>query len=257
MSKRSQPHNSLHIKQEDLGPSLIKLGEFLKKNKKVAAVFAVLMEGCGPCNRLKEGVLNPILNDSSRRMPIVVIQHDTLEHTPLKDLPIEGYPTLFLKKEDGSIEVIKNHSDLEAMKKTVGISSENALDYTDPNSPDESSNLDEFADEARDENAMHSNPMKFPLKESKMNRARPPPVNNDVLNSQNENSTSIEFETPKSGKRAPVGGSLYESLLEAGKVLGPAAILTTAAVASRIAISRKSKKGRSKRSKRSRRSRKN
>lgn len=252
MIKKVQP-NSLHVKQEDLGPSLIKLGEFLKKNKKVAALIAVLMEGCGPCNRLKEGVLNPILNDPSRVMPIVIVQHDTLEHTPLKELSnsIEGYPTLFLKKEDGSIEVIKNHSDLDAMKKAVGISSRNSLDDTDPNSPDESSNLNYSADKARDVNAMHGNPIKMSIKGSKMNQARPPPVNNDVLNSQSEKSTSIEFETLKPRKGPAVGGSLYESLLEAGKTFGPAALLTTVAVASRIAISRKSKKG--KRSKRSRR----
>jgi hypothetical protein len=73
------------------------------------------------------------------------------------------------------------------------------------------------------------------------------------LNSQSSESLNMEdYKTPTSGK-GTVGGSLYSSLVEAGKHLAPVAILSTAAVASRFAISRR----KSKSSKRRTRSKKN
>ena len=70
-----------------------------------------------------------------------------------------------------------------------------------------------------------------------------PEAHRDVLNSQNQTAESmnVEFESPSSGKGAAVGGSLYASLLSAGKDLAPAAILSTAAVVSRLALGKRSK----------------
>lgn len=107
-----------------------------------------------------------------------------------------------------------------------------------------------------------------------INAATPPPANNDmVLNSQDPKSasavndfTNVEgtttkrsnngtseynnIQAPPKNSKETVGGSLYASLLEASQQLAPVAILTTAAVASRLAL-------RTKRSKRARRTRKN
>ena len=87
---------------------------------------------------------------------------------------------------------------------------------------------------------------------SRINKGIVPNINADMLNSQND-PKSVEFESPTTRKSAKtaIGGSLYASLLAASETLAPSVILSTAAVASRIAISRKAKKG--KRSKRSRR----
>jgi hypothetical protein len=238
--KGSKPHNSVHVKSSE---DLVDLHSFLKKNKKGVFIVVVMMDGCPHCVTLDRDIVDPLLNDSSRRAGIAKIQHTELENSPLKSLSdkIRGYPTV-IKVENGTAEEVEDPRNLEAMKETVGVSPENAL------SVPESLDLDESANEARDENLMNSENINSLLKGSK--KVRVPAVNNDVsLNSQNPESMNVEFETPKS--RKAVGGSLYASLLEAGKVLGPAAILTTAAVASRIALSRKSKKG--SRSKRSRR----
>jgi hypothetical protein len=247
--KGSKHHNSVHVKG---GEDLVDLHNFLKMNKKGVFIVVVMMDGCPHCVTLDRDIVEPLLNDSSRKAGIAKIQHTELENTPLKSLSdkIRGYPTV-IKVENGSAEEIEDPRNLEAMKETVGATASNAL----TNELEESPLLEEEAEEARKNNVMTSENIKSLLKNVKSKKAtNVPNINEDVLNSQrSRESMNVEFETPKAGKGAAVGGSLYASLLAAGKDLAPAAILSTAAVASRIALSyRKSK--RSKRSKRSKKS---
>jgi hypothetical protein len=238
-------HNSVHVKSSE---DLVDLHDFLKKNKKGIFIVVVMMDGCPHCVTLDRDIVDPLLNNPSRRAGIAKIQHTELENSPLKSLSdkIRGYPTV-IKVENGTAEEVEDPRNLAAMEETVGATAENALSVS------KSIDLDESANEARDENVMNaeniSSLLEGSMKEGSK-KVRVPAVNKDVsLNSQNPESMETEFKAPK--YKGAVGGSLYASLLEAGSALAPAAILTTAAVASRIVISRKAKKG--KRSKRSRR----
>jgi hypothetical protein len=241
----AKAHNSVHVKS---GEDLVDLHSFLKKNKKGVFIVVVMMEGCPHCVTLEKDVVVPLLNDPNRTAGIASIQHTELDNTPLKSLrnKIRGYPTV-IKVENGQSEEIENPRDLEAMKETVGVNSnEGASDGMD------SPVLDESSENARKNNKMSAKNIRSLVKSPELRGpVNVPKANDDVLNSQNKDvSMNVnDFETPRSGKGAAVGGALYASLLAASKDLAPAVLLSTAAIASRIALSRR----KSKRSKKTRR----
>jgi len=249
----SKPHNSVHVKSSE---NLVELSDFLKKNKKGTFILVIMMDGCPHCVTLEKDIVNPLLNYPSRKAGMALIQHDQLENTPLKSLSskVRGYPTM-LKLVNGNAEEVENPRDLEAMKKTV---SENDLAEVDD--IEESLPLNDSSSKVRSGNVMSAENIKSLIKKPKnTNGVNVPNVKNDMLNSQDPGSMNVDFEnvSPKKESKDPViGGSLYASLLEAGKDLAPAIALTAAAVASRIAISRKKSKKHKGGSRRKRRSRK-
>jgi hypothetical protein len=249
-------HNSVHVKS---GEDLLELNDFLKKNKKGIFIVVLMMEGCPHCVTLEKDIVTPLLNDPSRKNGMALIQHTELENTPLKSLSskVRGYPTV-IKVENGKAEEVDDPRDYESMKKLVG-STESSADEVDVLSGEESLPLDESAAEAvrKSSNLMSAENIKSLIKNpKKKHNAAVPNINDDVLSSQRE-SPDIEFESPKAGKGAAIGGSLYASLLAAGKDLAPAIVLSTAAVASRLALRRKTKRSKKmfggKRGRRSRR----
>ena len=253
LKKGAKHHNSVHVKS---GADLVNLHDFLKKNKKGVFLVVVMMEGCPHCVTLEKDVWNPLLNEPSRKVGMAAIQHDQLENTPLKSLrnKIRGYPTV-IKVENGQSEEVENPRDLVAMKETVGVSPEEVIDSTFIEE-NESLPLSNSAEEIRDNNILTKENINSLLKIKKKSAyVNVPNVNDDILDSQKDESMDIQFDTPKPGKGSAIGGSLYASLLSAGKDLAPAAILTTAAVVSRLALGR-SKSKRSKRSNRKTRSKK-
>lgn len=239
------------------------LHDFLKKNKKGVFIVIVMMEGCPHCVTLEKDIVNPLLNSPSRKNGMALIQHTELENTPLKSLSskIRGYPAV-IKVENGNAEEVDDPRDLASMKKLADI--EESADEAEALSGEESLPLDESAAEAvrKSSNLMSAENIKSLIKNPKKKyNAVVPNINDDVLSSQKEN-PNIEFESPRTGKGAAIGGSLYASLLAAGKDLAPAVILSTAAVASRLALRGKTKRSKKmfggKRSRRNRnRSRKN
>lgn len=251
-------HNSVHVKS---GADLLELNEFLKKNKKGVFIVVLMMEGCPHCVTLEKDIVTPLLNDPSRKNGMALIQHTELENTPLKSLSskVRGYPTV-IKVENGKAEEVDDPRNYESMKKLAGVT--DSADEADVLSGEESLPLDESAAEAvrKSSNLMSAENIKSLIKNpKKKHNASVPNINDDVLSSQKEN-PNIEFESPKAGKGAAIGGSLYASLLAAGKDLAPAIVLSTAAVASRLALRRKTKRLKmlgGKRSRRNRRSRKN
>ena len=263
--KGSKPHNSVHVKGSE---DLVELGDFLKKNKKVTIYVIIMMEGCPHCVTLEKDIVNPLLNNSSRKAGMALIQHDQLENTPLKHLAskVRGYPTM-LKVVNENAEEVKNPRDLKAMETAVGINdTEPEETNADPDSLNNNENLKESlplndsSSKVRSGNVMSAQNIKSLIKMPKnRNSVNVPNVKDDVLNSQDPGSMDVEFQdvsSKKDTKDPVIGGSLYASLLEAGKDLAPAIALTAAAVASRIAISRKKTKkhkGGSRRKRRSRR----
>jgi hypothetical protein len=255
-SKKGQgSQNSVHVKGSE---DLVQLGDFLKKNKSKIFIIVVMMKGCPHCVTLERDIVVPLLNHPSRKNGMALIEHDQLENTPLKHLAstIRGYPTV-LKVEGDNTEEVENPRDLTAMKTLAGITDDDTSDeYTsddnmNSDNPAESLELDETAENMRENNLMTPEKIKSIIKSSKK-RGIVPRMDQD-LNSQNSESLNTEdYKTPTSGK-GTVGGSLYASLVEAGKHLAPAVLLSTAAVASRFAISRR----KSKSSKRRTRSKKN
>ena len=244
-------HNSVHVKGSE---DLLKLGDFLKKNKTKIFIIVVMMKGCPHCVTLEKDIVLPLLHHPSRKNGMALIEHDQLENTPLKHLSskIRGYPTV-LKVEGDNTEEIENPRDLTAMKNLAGINDDDTTteDNTASDNATESLELDETAENLRENNLMTPEKIKSTLKSSKK-RGIVPRMDQD-LNSQEPESLNVEdYKTPTPGK-GTVGGSLYSSLLEAGKHLAPAVLLSTAAVASRFAISRR----KSKSSKRRTRSKKN
>jgi len=258
------PHNSVHVKS---GEDLVNLHDFLKKNKNTVFLVVLVMEGCPHCVTLERDVLHPLLNNPNRRNGIARIEHTQLENTPLKHLSkkVRGYPTV-IKVENGVSEEIENPRDLSSMEKHAGIEPEEVASSSlsskilnaeemQNEAEEESPPLNETAESSR--NHITASRLRSILSGPKgKNRSLSvPKVQKDVLNSQNGESMNMEFESPVSGKGAAVGGSLYASLLSAGKDLAPAVILSTAAVASRLALG--SRKNSKKRAKTLRRNKKN
>jgi hypothetical protein len=254
-----KPHNSVHVKS---GEDLVELHDFLKRNKKGVFLVVLIMQGCPHCLTLDKDIVQPLLYDPNRRNGIARIEHTELENTPLKHLSkkVRGYPTV-IKVENGVSEEVENARDLEAMKKYAGVEPEEVAgsaltserlnaDEMQEEAEEESPPLNETADSRR--SAITASNLRSILSGPKKgtSSAEVPKVQKDVLNSQTGESMDLEFESPAPGKGTAVGGSLYASLLSAGKDLAPAVILSTAAVASRIALgARKKSKKLSKRSK--------
>ena len=233
-------HNSVHVKS---GADLLELNDFLKKNKKGIFIVVLMMEGCPHCVTLEKDIVTPLLNEPSRKNGMALIQHTELENTPLKSLSkkVRGYPTV-IKVENGRADEVDDPRDYDSMKKLAGVTESG--DEPEALSGDESLPLDESAAEAvrKSSTLMSAENIKSLIKNPKKKQnATVPNINEDVLNTQKD-SADIEFESPKAGKGAAIGGSLYASLLAAGKDLAPAIALSTAAIASRIAISRKTKR---------------
>jgi hypothetical protein len=232
-------HNSVHVKS---GADLVELTDFLKKNKKGIFIVVLMMEGCPHCVTLEKDVVTPLLNEPSRKNGMALIQHTELENTPLKSLAskVRGYPTV-IKVENGKAEEVDDPRDYESMKKLAGVT---GSDERDTMSEDQSLPLNENAAEAvrKSSDLMSAENIKSLIKNPKnKHNAVVPNINEDVLNTQKD-SSDMEFESPKAGKGTAIGGSLYASLLAASKDLAPAIVLSTAAVASRLALRRKTKR---------------
>jgi hypothetical protein len=166
---------------------------------------------------------------------------ETLDTSNDQDLPLspeaEVKQNINLKNKGGLEAVLKNSMNNERNNRnnrnkvaTPPRADNDMLNSQDPATVDQ---VNDFGTSTRGSKNINTNNMS----------------NTSRNSNRNEFSESNTNEVP-SNKKGAVGGALYESLLEASKQLAPVAILTTAAVASRLALS-------TRRSKRARRTRKN
>lgn len=233
-------------------------------------VILIHADFCGHCKTYKEKVWNEVSAMPEAKNGVASIHYDQLEGTPFADAKIKGYPSVILvgKKKMAEFEdedapgektnaiSMEEANDMEKMKTLISSAEPSTLTGTlknmsanvdSPSSP----RLSAAAESRRNSQEMEdgeteSRPQKFSIPDERM----------DVLNSQ-KRLANTEFmpeqtnETPRAGKGAAVGGSLYSSLLEAARTVAPAVALTAAAVAMKRGRAKtRSRKGKGRKSSR-------
>jgi thiol-disulfide isomerase/thioredoxin len=256
------------------GADILGLNELLKKKKNNTIIVLIYADFCGHCTTFKNDVWKHLGAMPNRNAGLVSIHHDQVENTPFAAKTINGYPTVFQLKKGQTpekAEEVKDIRNMEMMK---------SLAQGDSESPEEEARNEEVQEEAEiinnlssKSNKNNSNSPRLDSESSKLRNTitknkvasllnlatnsvtKPltviPNLKSDVLNSQGS-AESIEFNSSsskKSVKDEKIGGSLYASLLEASKIVAPAALLTGAVALSKRKKTIKTKRA-SKRSKR-------
>jgi len=95
-----------------------KLEHVLSKQKGEMYIL-MFADWCGHCQTYKP-TWEKLRAMSERVIPLAAVQDVQKENVPsLKDAPFEGYPTVIHVKEDGTMEVVKDMRDEDAMKKRL------------------------------------------------------------------------------------------------------------------------------------------
>ena len=273
------------------GADLFGLNEILKKKKNNTIIVLIYADFCGHCTTFKKDVWSRLASMPNRNAGLVSIHHDQVENTPFAAKNINGYPTVFKLKKGATpkeAEEVKDNRNMDVMN-TIAEGEGEEENPRDEEVEEENPRDEEVEEEAERINDLsetneNSSPPLSPESEnlrnttgkSTINKAAKllnaatfnstkPPVNvpnptTDMLNSQGPSSNNIEFTSGNSKRdnkeKEKVGGSLYASLLEASKVVAPAAILTGAVVLSKKRktkkVVKKSKRKTTKRSSRKR-----
>jgi len=223
------------------------LKEVLKSHP--ITLVLVYADWCGHCTTYKADTWKNLSQLPNRTVGMAQLNSDVLEESPLKDAKISGYPSVLLVGNDGRpaefkengemTNAIPNARDLTAMTSIATAPQETlnaAVNIASLNSPptngDPSANLTEEADA----NRRNSSSMIL----NSLSETSIPNVEEDILKSQDGNAAS--------GSEEMMGGSLYQALLDAGKMVAPAAALTMGAVwaTKRARRGKKSRKGKGK-----------
>jgi hypothetical protein len=216
---------------------------------------------CGPCQNYKKTVWNDLVTNPNRKMGMLGIHHDQLANapSPFSDANIKGYPSVLYVGHNGSVKKVSNFNDPETgsltnampsadmrnkelMEKIITAEPEmvpnlipslekvdtTSLEKSEENEITEMSNEPDFDTVAtaernkvtRDDimNEITNTPV--PSK-----RGTPPPLQNDLLDSQSEkenittpfNPNEETSSEPTPGKGTAVGGTLYSALLDAAR----------------------------------------
>lgn len=228
------------------------LKEVLKSHP--ITLVLVYADWCGHCTTYKADTWKNLSQLPNRTVGMAQLNSDVLEESPLKDAKISGYPSVLLVGNDGRpaefkengemTNAIPNARDLTAMtsiatapQKTLNEAVNNASLNSPPTNGDPSANLTEEADaNRRNSSSMILNS----LSATSLDSPSLPNVEEDILKSQEENAAS--------GSEEMMGGSLYQALVDAGKMVAPAAALTMGAVwaTRRARRGKKSRKGKGK-----------
>lgn len=233
----------------------------------------VYADWCGHCHTYKADTWKTLSEIPNRTVGMAQVNGDILEQSPLKNAAISGYPSVLVVDKDGKMAEFKengeptnavpNARDTEAMtalvtapesmmndavKKATGASL-TSLDFP-PTNEDPTPPLTKSAEKNRQNSAsLMLNTLSGT--EAAGTAAPVPDVEEDLIQSQNmlvTPETGEAVETGASGSMAEMeGGSLYRALLEAGKIVAPAAALTMGAVWATKRARRGTRKGRGKR----------
>jgi hypothetical protein len=231
------------------------LKEVLKSHP--ITLVLVYADWCGHCTTYKADTWKNLSQLPNRTVGMAQLNSDVLEESPLKDAKISGYPSVLLVGNDGRpaefkeagemTNAIPNARDLTAMtsiatapQESLNEAVQNATDSSlnaPPTNGDPSANLTEEANaNRRNSSSMILNS----LSATSLDSPTLPNVEEDILKSQEGNAAS--------GSEEMMGGSLYKALLDAGKMVAPAAALTMGAVwaTKQTRRGKKSRKGKGK-----------
>jgi Thioredoxin len=191
------------------------LENIMGKNKKM--IVLIYADYCGHCHTYRDNIWNEFVKNPKRTTGMASIHYDQLDKT---DLPkVSGYPTVYVLGEDKQPMKFKNE---QTGEETFDYPESRNKDkmaellYSDVSEDEETAELDDSAKESRlkttegdvDSLIQTAESKKRTLNPKKM--PTPPNVNEDMLNSQNINSTEFTNKTEKTVG----GGSLYKALLE-------------------------------------------
>ena len=247
------------------GADILGLNELLKKKKNNTIIVLIYADFCGHCTTFKNDVWSRLASMPNRKAGLASIHYDQVENTPFAAKTINGYPTVFQLKKGTTPEHAEELKDIRNMEVMNAIAegekeAEEAEEIDDAENAEEAEEVEEKA-ELLDNLSNNSIPLNssseklrnsikkknVPLLLSQKNGSKSinvPNFKSDMLNSQVKTVPTLEFK-PTEAKKLPnetVGGSLYASLLEASKVVAPAAVLTGAAVLSKKRKHKKTKK---------------
>lgn len=287
-SKKSKGKHHIDVRS---GSDIMGLNELLKSKKNNTIIVLVYADFCGHCTTFKNDVWKQLGSMPNRNAGLASIHYDQVENTPFAGKTINGYPTVFALKKGMTpekAEEVKDIRNIEMMKslaegekeeeeeevleeiqeaKNADVKEEaellNNLSNKKYNRNNNSNSLPLNTKSQNLRNSAKKTNVVSLLNEATGSITKPvsiPDYKSDMLNSQVKTiSNSVDFNPSestetKSKSKEIVGGSLYASLLEASKLVAPAAILTGAVVLSkkRRATKRKHKKKTSKRSRKSR-----
>ena len=247
VSKKSKIKHHVDVRS---GADILGLNELLKKKKNNTIIVLIYADFCGHCTTFKNDVWSRLASMPNRKAGLASIHYDQVENTPFAAKTINGYPTVFQLKKGTTPEHAEELKDIRNMEVMNAIAEgekeaeeveEKAelLDNLSNNSIPLNSSSEKLRNSIKKKNV--------PLLLSQKNGSKSinvPNFKSDMLNSQVKTVPTLEFK-PTEAKKLPnetVGGSLYASLLEASKVVAPAAVLTGAAVLSKKRKHKKTKK---------------
>ncbi len=214
-------------------------------NSRLKTLFAVLADWCGHCQRLKP-VLDEVEKDPNRSIQMVRIRDDVFPKSRYSSEKIEGYPTLMLIDEKGSVVKFKNsngevtnsipnYNDKESLRTLVrtagrpeasGLLNESTISMGPPSEESMSASLSEASNATVNPTTPTPNIPKN-IVADRLSESTVKSLNNTLINSSN----SLVRETARPMRGGFYGGGLWSQLAVAAQRLAPAAALFATGIA--------------------------
>jgi thiol-disulfide isomerase/thioredoxin len=213
-------------------------------DSRLKTLFAVLAEWCGHCQRLKP-ILEEVEKDPNRSIQIVKIRDTVFPKSRYASEKIEGYPTLMLIDEQGSVVKFKNsngevtnsipnYNDKESLRTLVRTAGrpeantllENTTISMEPPSVNEMSTSLSAASNATVNPSMAAPNIPKNIVADRLSDSTVAKLNNTLINSSN----SLVRETARP-MRGGFAGGLWSQLAVAAQELAPAAALFATGIA--------------------------
>ncbi len=215
-------------------------------NTNIKTLFAVLAKWCGHCQRLRP-ILEEVEKDPNRSVQIVKIEDTVFPKSRYSSEKIEGYPTLMLIDEKGSVVKFKNSNgeitnsipnyndkeNLRAIVRTAGRpEASGLLNTATPSTPEPSINTSNLPESLSQASNAAVNPATPPpsipknIVADRLSESTVKSLNNTLINSSN----SLVRETARP-MRGGFGGGLWSQLSVAAQQLAPAAALFATGIA--------------------------
>ena len=87
---------------------LLKFNKLLKVFEKKGIFVLVHADFCGPCQKYKASVWDPLVNNKNRKAGMAAIHYDQLENSPFSSAKIQGYPSVLYVTQSGTVKKVSN-----------------------------------------------------------------------------------------------------------------------------------------------------
>lgn len=82
--------------------------KLLKTFEKKGIYILVHADFCGPCQKYKASVWDPLVNNKNRKAGMAAIHYDQLENSPFSSAKIQGYPSVLYVTQSGTVKKVSN-----------------------------------------------------------------------------------------------------------------------------------------------------